>query len=71
LIWAKDILPSTGAHTCYPSNSGGRDQEDRGLETAWANDCARPYFKKPFTETGLVEWLKVKALSSRTSTAKK
>jgi hypothetical protein len=27
--------------------------------------------KKPFTKMGLVEWLKVKALSSSPSTAKK
>jgi hypothetical protein len=25
----------------------------------------RPYIKKPFTKIGLVEWLKVNALSSR------
>jgi hypothetical protein len=31
----------------------------------------RPYLKKPFTKIGLVEWLKVKALSSSPSTAKK
>jgi hypothetical protein len=31
----------------------------------------RPYLEKPFTRTGLVEWLKVKALSSILSTAKK
>jgi hypothetical protein len=31
----------------------------------------RPYFKKPFTKIGLVEWLKVKALSSNLSTTKK
>jgi hypothetical protein len=30
----------------------------------------RPYLKKPFTKIGLLEWLKVKALSSNTSTAK-
>jgi hypothetical protein len=30
----------------------------------------RPYLKKPFTKIGLVEWLKVKALSSSPSTAK-
>jgi hypothetical protein len=30
-----------------------------------------PYLKKPFTKIGLVEWLKVKALSSSPSTAKK
>jgi hypothetical protein len=31
----------------------------------------RPYLKKPFTKIGLVDWLKVKALSSSPSTAKK
>jgi hypothetical protein len=31
----------------------------------------RPYLKKAFTKTGPVEWLKVKALSSSPSTAKK
>jgi hypothetical protein len=30
----------------------------------------RPYLEKPFTKIGLVEWLKVKALSSSPSTAK-
>jgi hypothetical protein len=29
-----------------------------------------PYLEKPFTKIGLVEWLKVKALNSRPSTAK-
>jgi hypothetical protein len=31
----------------------------------------RPYLEKHFTKIGLVEWLKVKALSSSPSTAKK
>jgi hypothetical protein len=31
----------------------------------------RPYLKKPFTKIGLVEWLKVKVLSSSPSTIKK
>jgi hypothetical protein len=30
-----------------------------------------PHLEKPFTKIGLVEWLKVKALSSSPSTAKK
>jgi hypothetical protein len=30
-----------------------------------------PYLKKPFTKIGLLAWLKVKALSSSPSTAKK
>jgi hypothetical protein len=44
-------------HACNPSYSGGRDQEDPS--------------SKPYTKIGLVEWLKVKALSSSLSTAKK
>jgi hypothetical protein len=32
---------------------------------------ARPYLEKPFTKTGLVEWLKVKSLSSSPTTGKK
>jgi hypothetical protein len=31
----------------------------------------RPYLEKPLTKIGLVDWLKVKALSSSPSTAKK
>jgi hypothetical protein len=31
----------------------------------------RPYLKKSFTKIGLVEWLKVKALSSSPHTTKK
>jgi hypothetical protein len=31
----------------------------------------KSYLKKPFIQKGLVEWLKVKALSSTPSTAKK
>jgi hypothetical protein len=72
------------AHACNPTYSGGRDQEDRGSKPAWVNSSARPYLKKPFTKykeakkkkkpfikKGLVEWLKVKAMSSSPSTAKK
>jgi hypothetical protein len=42
---------------------------DHGSKPAWANSSERPYLKKPFTKTGLVEWLK--ALSLNPSTAKK
>jgi hypothetical protein len=31
----------------------------------------RPYLEKPFTKIGLMEWLKVKVLSSSPSTSKK
>jgi hypothetical protein len=35
------------AHTCNPSYSGGRDQEDRGLKPAHANSSRDPILKKP------------------------
>jgi hypothetical protein len=49
-------------HTCNPSCSGGRDQEDHGSKPAQTNSSVRLYLKKPFTKIELVEWLKVKAL---------
>jgi hypothetical protein len=59
------------AHTCNPSCSGGRDQEDYDLKPAQASSSVSPYLEKPFTKIELVEWLKVKALSSSPSTAKR
>jgi hypothetical protein len=50
------------AHACNPSYSGGRDQEDPSSRSARA---------KNLHKKGLVEWLKMKALSSSSSTAKK
>jgi hypothetical protein len=58
------------AHTCNPSYSGSRNQEDHSSKPAWANSSARAYLEKPFTKIGLVEWLKAKALSSNPSTTK-
>jgi hypothetical protein len=58
------------AHTGNPTYSGGRDQEDHGLKPAQANSCARPYLEKTYHKKGLVEWLKVQALSSNPSTLK-
>jgi hypothetical protein len=46
-------------------------QEDRGLKSALANSSVRPYLKKIYHEKELVKWLKVEALSSNPSTAKK
>jgi hypothetical protein len=65
--WSQGLV----AHACNPSYSGGRDQEDQGSKPARANSSARPCLEKPFTKTGLVEWLKVKSLSSSLSTKKK
>jgi hypothetical protein len=59
------------AHAYNSSYSGGRDQEDCGSKPAWTNSSQDPISKKSFTKRGLVEWLKVEALSSSTSTAKK
>jgi hypothetical protein len=58
------------AHACNSSYSGGRDQENHGSKPVLANSSVRPYLEKPFRKIGLVEWLKVKALSSNPSTAK-
>jgi hypothetical protein len=55
------------AHTYNPSYSGGGDQEDHALKPALANSFQDPSQKKK----GLVEWLKVLALSSSPSIANK
>jgi hypothetical protein len=51
------------AHTCNPSYSGGRDQEDHNLKPVWANNSQDPISKISNTYThkkqGLLEWLKV------------
>jgi hypothetical protein len=57
-------------HTCNPRYLGSRDQEDRGSKPAWANSSTRTYLEKPLTKIGLVDWLKVKALSSSPSISK-
>jgi hypothetical protein len=59
------------AHTCNPSYSGGRDQEDSGSKPAQTNSSMRSYLKKTLHKKGLVDWLNVSALSSSPSTAKK
>jgi ribosomal protein S21 len=59
------------AHACNPSYSGGKDQEARSSKPPGANSLQGPISKKPITKIGLVEWLKVKTLSSSPSTAKK
>jgi hypothetical protein len=46
-------------HTCNPSYSGGRDQEDHGLKPALTNSPQDPISNKPITKEGLVEGLKV------------
>jgi hypothetical protein len=58
-------------HACSPSYSGGRDQENLGSNLARGKISEDPISKIPFTKVELVEWLKVKALSSIPSTVKK
>jgi hypothetical protein len=59
------------AHTCNPSYSGGRDQDDCRFEASPGKQFMRPYLEKTFSKKELVEWLKVKFLSSSPSTQKK
>jgi hypothetical protein len=58
-------------HSCNLSYSGGRDQGDRNAKPSWANSLQDLISKIPNTKNGLVKWLKVKALSSSPSIAKK
>jgi hypothetical protein len=37
-------------HTCNPSYSGGRDQEDHGSKTVWANSSRDPVSNNPSQE---------------------
>jgi hypothetical protein len=46
------------AHSCNPSYSGGRDQEDRGSKSAGENS-ARDSIKKTHHKKGLLEWFRV------------
>jgi hypothetical protein len=47
------------ANTCNLSYSGGGHQEDHSSKPAQANSSQDHILKKPFTEKGLVELLKV------------
>jgi hypothetical protein len=59
------------ARACNSSYSGGRVHEDRSSKPVQANSSLDPILKKTHHKKGLVEWLKVKALSLNSSTAKK
>jgi hypothetical protein len=59
------------SHAYNSSYLGGSYQEDFSLKSARANSWWDPVSTKPITKKGLVEWLKVKAMSSNPSTAKK
>jgi hypothetical protein len=63
------------AHAYNPSYSGGRDQEARGSKpvpvNSWQNPTSKKKKKNLHKKAGLLEWLKVKALSSSSNTKKK
>jgi hypothetical protein len=46
------------AHTCNPSYSGGRNQEDCGSKPAQGKEYMRLYLEKTHHKKVLVEWLK-------------
>jgi hypothetical protein len=46
------------AHTCNPSYSGSRDQENLIQNQPQANSLLDPISKKLITKKELVEWLK-------------
>jgi hypothetical protein len=46
------------AHICYPTDSGGRAQEDHSSKPAPGN-CLRNAISKTLHKKGLGEWLKV------------
>jgi hypothetical protein len=55
----KTKLQAPVTHTCNPSYSRGRNQEDSGLKPAQANSSTRPYFEKTLHKHTAVEWFKV------------
>jgi hypothetical protein len=65
LLWIWALV----AHTYNPRYSGGRDQEDHGSKPPRQIVLETLSQKYP-SQKGLVEWLKVQALSSNPSTAK-
>jgi hypothetical protein len=61
-----------GAHTCNLIILATQEAEIRRITVqSQPGQTVHETLKKPFTKIGLVEWLKVKALSSSHSTTKK
>jgi hypothetical protein len=61
-------------HTCSPTYSGNRDQEDGNSKPAWANSSRTPILKIPNTKKGWqsgVSAQQVEALNPNPSTTKK
>jgi hypothetical protein len=70
LCAANLLVPSVQAHTCNPSYSEGRDQEDCSLKPdyLWANSLRDPIWKKKSQKKG---WWSGSRCSSNPRTAKK
>jgi hypothetical protein len=47
----KELVPV--AHTCNPSYSGGRDQEEQGMKPAPGKQFKRPYLKSTQYKKGI------------------
>jgi hypothetical protein len=63
--------PAPVARACNPSYSGGRYQEDCSLQFLKRQIVPQdPILEKAHHKKGLVEWLKVKTLTSNPSTTK-
>jgi hypothetical protein len=50
IILKRKICQALVAHTCHPSYSGGRDQEDHSSKSALANSSRDPISKIPNTK---------------------
>jgi hypothetical protein len=65
--------PSSWVLTCIilATQDEEINQEDHGLRPAQRNSLREPISKNPITKKGLMEWLKVEALSSNPQYSKK
>jgi hypothetical protein len=53
-IWGVRWAPAV--HTCNPSFSGGRDQEDPDSKPMQGKEFIRPHLEKPHHKKGLVDY---------------
>jgi hypothetical protein len=59
------------AHTCHSATRDAEIRRTAVRSQPQANSSCNPLSKKPITKKGLVEWLKVWALSSNPTIGKK
>jgi hypothetical protein len=53
------VLVAQAYNPSYPGGKDQEDQKDHGLKPDWASNSQDPISKKPITEKGLEEWLKM------------